>query len=89
MASIPSKTRFVLSKRLPALGRRIAILGGLDLDFVCRKTPAEIRARAQAMLDRSPVRAATHWAPAIAWPDYVPDENYFAMVEPAVGRLAI
>ena len=67
--------------------KRIAILGGLDLDFVCRKSPAEIRARAQAMLDRSRDLGSYALGTGNSVPDYVPDENYFAMIEPAVGRI--
>ena len=31
-------------------GKRICIMGGLDMDFLCRKTPEEVYARAKAML---------------------------------------
>ncbi|NJL30348.1 MAG: hypothetical protein HC898_01225, partial [Phycisphaerales bacterium] len=34
-------------------GHRIAILGGMDLDFVCRRSTAEIQARSKAMLERT------------------------------------
>jgi uroporphyrinogen decarboxylase len=34
-------------------GNRIAILGGIDLDFLCRSTPDEIRHRCTKMLARA------------------------------------
>ena len=34
-------------------GKRIAIIGGIDLDFVCRKDPIEIFTRAQNMLEKT------------------------------------
>ena len=42
---------------------RIAVLGGIDVDFITRSTPAEIYARSGAMLDRA---AVTRWVPATA-----------------------
>ena len=69
-------------------GKRIAILGGLDLDFVCRSTPEQISARAQAMLDRSATRGSYALGSGNSIPHYVPDENYLAMIAPAVaGRV--
>lgn len=64
---------------------RIAILGGLDLDFVCRSTPAEVHARATAMLERSATRGGYALGTGNSVPDYVPDENYFAMISAATG----
>ncbi|MDZ4200414.1 MAG: uroporphyrinogen decarboxylase family protein, partial [Kiritimatiellia bacterium] len=58
---------------------KIAILGGLDLDFVCRKTPAEITARARAMLVRSADRGAYALGTGNSVPAYTPTLNYFAM----------
>ena len=66
---------------------RIAILGGLDLDFVCRSTPAEVHARAQAMLERSATRGGYALGTGNSIPEYVPDANFFAMVSAATGEL--
>lgn len=69
-------------------GKRIAILGGMDLDFVCRSKPEEVSARAQAMLDRTASRGSYALGSGNSIPYYVPDENYLAMIQPAVaGRL--
>jgi uroporphyrinogen decarboxylase len=64
-------------------GRRIAILGGIDLDFVCRSTPAQITARCQAMLDRAATRGGYALGTGNSVPEYVPHENYLAMIAAA------
>lgn len=62
---------------------RIAILGGIDLDYVCRKTPEEIYDRAQKML-----ALASDGGYALgsgnSIPEYAPDENYIALISPAL-----
>lgn len=68
-------------------GRRIAILGGIDVDFVCRSKPEDVTARAQAMLDRAASRGSYALGSGNSIPHWVPHEGYFAMIEPAVrGR---
>ena len=64
-------------------GRRIAILGGIDVDFLCRSTPAQIHARAQAMLDRSAARGSYALGSGNSIPEYIPQEAYFAMISAA------
>lgn len=63
--------------------QRIAVLGGIDLDFVCRASPEAVYQCSRAMLER----AATHGGFALGTgnsvPDYVPDQNYFAMIRAA------
>lgn len=66
-------------------GRRIAILGGLDLDFMVRATPEAIHRRACAMLERTRDRGGYGLGTGNSVPSYVPDENYLAMVEAAVA----
>ena len=61
---------------------RIAILGGLDLDFVVTKTPEEVYARAKAMLDLGKTGYALGTGNSV--PGYVPFENYFAMTRAAL-----
>jgi len=63
---------------------RIAILGGIDLDFLCRKSPAEIHERADKLLQ---LTSAGGYAlgSGNSIPDYVPQENYFAMISVATG----
>jgi uroporphyrinogen decarboxylase len=62
-------------------GSRIAILGGIDMDFVCRSTPEEIRKRSVSMLERSAQRGSYALGSGNSIPEYVPDENYLAMIE--------
>jgi uroporphyrinogen decarboxylase len=63
-------------------GHRIAILGGIDVDFICRSSCAEITARTQAMLDQTGGRA---WGIGTgnSVPEYIPDDKYFAMTRVA------
>lgn len=65
-------------------GSRIAVLGGLDLDFVCRSTPEEVRRRSIAMLEMASARGGYALGTGNSVPDYVPDENYFAMTSAAL-----
>jgi len=63
---------------------RIAVLGGIDLDFLCRKSPGEIRERADRLLE---LTSAGGYAlgSGNSIPEYVPVENYFAMISAATG----
>ena len=64
-------------------GGRIATLGGIDVDFICRSTPEEVYNRSAAMLERAEKRGgyALGSGNSIAW--YVPHENYLAMIAAA------
>jgi len=59
---------------------RIAILGGIDVDFMCRRTPDEVFKRTQSMIERTLKRGAYAVGTGNSVPEYVPDENYFAML---------
>ena len=63
---------------------RIAILGGIDVNFLCNATPEAIRARAKAMLERSAKDGAYALGSGNSIPDYIPDEAYLAMISAAV-----
>ena len=65
---------------------RLAILGGIDVDFVCRSTPEAVYARSAAMLERSRGRGAYALGTGNSVPEYVPDEGYFAMIKAALDR---
>jgi uroporphyrinogen decarboxylase len=65
-------------------GRRIGILGGIDLDFVCRSTPQQIRTRCRAMIERSADRGGYALGTGNSVPEYVPQENYLAMISAAL-----
>jgi uroporphyrinogen decarboxylase len=63
---------------------RIAILGGIDLDYVCRHTPKEVYTRAKNMLELSAKHGAYALGTGNSVPEYTPDENYFAMTKAAL-----
>lgn len=63
---------------------RLAILGGIDVDFVCRATPEEIYRRSKAMLERSAEEGSYALGTGNSVPDYVPDAGYFAMLRAAL-----
>ncbi len=65
---------------------RIAVLGGIDLDFVCRAAPEEVYRRSWDMLERAAGRGGFALGTGNSVPDYVPDENYFAMVRAALDQ---
>jgi len=60
-------------------GGRIAILGGIDLNFVVTETPDNIRKRCKAMLELGKTGYALGTGNSV--PDYVPFDNFFAMTE--------
>lgn len=62
-----------------AYHHRIAILGGIDVDFVCRSTPEQVYERSKAMLERTASRGGYALGTGNSVPPYVPDENYLAM----------
>ncbi len=61
-------------------GGRIAIFGGIGLDFLCRSTPEEIFKRSCSMLERTAVKGSYALGSGNSIPYYVPDENYLAMI---------
>ena len=63
---------------------RFAIIGGLDVDFVCRATPEAVYQRARAMLECTAERGGYALGTGNSVPDYVPDLNYFAMIKAAL-----
>lgn len=67
-------------------GDRIAIIGGLDLDFVCRSTSEEVYERANAMVERSLERGGYALGTGNSIPEYTPVENVLAMIRPVLER---
>ena len=64
-------------------GRRIAVLGGIDVDFVCRATREQIRERSRRMLELTERRGGYALGTGNSVPEYVPQENYLAMIQAA------
>lgn len=65
---------------------RIALLGGIDLDFVCRHSPEEVYQRSRKMIERAAERGSYALGTGNSVPEYTPDENYFAMTRAAVEK---
>ncbi len=63
---------------------RLAVIGGIDVDFVCRASPEEVYRRSRAMLERSAAHGGYALGTGNSVPDYVPHENYFAMTRAAL-----
>ena len=63
---------------------RIAVLGGIDMNFLVSGTPEAIYDRARAMLERTADRAGYMLGSGNSIPEYVPHENYLAMIRAAL-----
>jgi len=68
------------------LGSRIAILGGIDVDFLARRTPEEVEARARKMLEKAQGKGGYALGSGNSIPPYVPYENFEALLR-AAGKL--
>jgi uroporphyrinogen decarboxylase len=66
-------------------GQRTAILGGIDMDFICRSTPEAIRARVRATLDKCLPGGGFCLGTGNSVANYLPLDNYLTMVDE--GRL--
>jgi uroporphyrinogen decarboxylase len=58
---------------------KIAVLGGIDVDYVCRAPKDDVFARARAMLVKTGCEGYA-LGTGNSIPAYVPDERYFAMI---------
>ena len=61
-------------------GSRIAILGGIDIDFLARRSPYEIAKRAKALLTQTGCKGYALGS-GNSIPAYIPVENYMAMIQ--------
>ena len=62
---------------------RIAIIGGIDVDFICRHTPDEVYRRSKAMIEKTGCKGYALGS-GNSIPDYVPMQNYLAMISAAI-----
>lgn len=62
-------------------GQRIAILGGIDLDFLVNSTVSKIMTRAKNLVDSGAKSGSYALGSGNSIPDYVPVKNYLAMLE--------
>jgi uroporphyrinogen decarboxylase len=58
---------------------RLAVLGGIDVNFLITAPEEEVRARCLAMLERTASRGGYALGSGNSIPHYVPDERYFLM----------
>jgi uroporphyrinogen decarboxylase len=65
-------------------GKRIAILGGIDVNFMVNSKPEEIKTRSKKMLEKSEKLGGYALGTGNSVPSYIPDENYFAMISAAL-----
>ncbi len=69
-----------VEKAYEKYGKRIAILGGIDVDFICRHTPQEVYERSAAMIEKTSELGGYALGSGNSIPSYVPDETYMAMI---------
>ncbi|MBR7185401.1 MAG: hypothetical protein IKD37_07315 [Clostridia bacterium] len=66
-----------------SLHGRIAVLGGIDIDYLTTKTPEEVERRCRLMLERTWERGGYALGSGNSIPTSVPVENYMAMLRVA------
>lgn len=59
---------------------QLAIIGGINVNFICESTAEDIYDRSKAMLERSMERGGYALGTGNSVPEYVPDENFFALI---------
>jgi len=64
---------------------QIPLLGGFDMDFLCRRSPEEVKKRTAAMMERTAARGGWAVGTGNSIPEYLPVPQYLAMVETALG----
>ena len=64
-----------------AHGHRLAALGGIDVDFLCRSDEAAVRQRVRATLDQLMPRGGYCLGTGNTVANYIPLENYLAMLD--------
>lgn len=62
---------------------RIGVLGGIDVDFLSRSSKERVFERARAMLEQCYQSGGYALGSGNSIPEYVPDENYYAMIRAA------
>jgi len=64
-------------------GQRVAIMGGIDVDFLCRSSPAAIMERTKRTMEVCAVGGGYALGTGNTVANYVPVENYLAMLKAA------
>ena len=68
-----------VEKAYPLLRGRMAVLGGIDMNFLVTRTPEEVYDRSFRMLERTREGGGYALGSGNSIPEYVPYENYLAM----------
>jgi len=63
---------------------KIAVLGGIDMDFILRSPSEAIVARSRAMLERSASRGGYALGTGNSVPEFMPSEKFFALISAAL-----
>jgi len=59
---------------------RIAVLGGIDMDYIVRSTDEQLTARCRAMLERTAERGGFALGTGNSVPEYIPNDKYFTLL---------
>jgi uroporphyrinogen decarboxylase len=70
-----------LGQEMRLYGDRIAILGGIDVDFLCRATPEQVRDRVRRTLDLLMPGGGYCLGTGNSVANYIPLENYLTMLD--------
>ena len=62
-------------------GNRVALLGGIDVDFLCRATEDQVRARVRGTLDTCLPGGGYCLGTGNSVANYIPLANYLAMLD--------
>ncbi|MBQ2749261.1 MAG: hypothetical protein IJF34_05705, partial [Clostridia bacterium] len=73
-----------VEKAYEELHGRIAVLGGIDMNYIVSRTPEEVYARSRAMLEQVGDRGGYALGSGNSIPGYVPFENFMAMNKAAL-----
>lgn len=62
---------------------RIAVIGGIDINFIVTETPEKVKERSMKMLERTAERGGYALGTGNSVPEYIPMDNYLAMLSAA------
>ncbi|MDR2571178.1 MAG: hypothetical protein LBD23_12955 [Oscillospiraceae bacterium] len=64
---------------------KIAVLGGIDMDFILKSSHEQITERSRAMLERSSSRGGYALGTGNSVPEYIPHDKYFTLIKTALA----
>lgn len=67
------------------LKNKIAVIGGIDIDFLCRKNPEEVYERTLNLIEITKKDGGYLLGSGNSIPEYIPRENLFAMLSAALN----